>query len=122
MVWLSMMPGTRCCSFGELVTYDTGDCLLGWLIMAASGLGVCSVTVGANDKEPKSCLRREYPEARIVKSGKAKSFFDDVCRYLNGHKVNLPLDLQCTDFQLRIWADLQRMPRARSGCTARSRR
>lgn len=110
-VRLGMTPGTyRSGGLGASIEYATGDCPLGRLLVAATDHGICSVNVGANDHELEKRLRTEFPKAQIAKGRKARRFLDGVGRHLSGQRVNLPLDLQGTDFQLRVWAALQRIP------------
>ena len=95
---------------GRVVSYAIGDSSLGRLLVAATSHGICSINVGMDDGELVTLLKREYPKARIVKSGKASSFLSGVKDHLNGQQVKLPLDLQGTDFQLRVWAALRTIP------------
>lgn len=108
---LGMTPATyRNGGNGTLVTYATGDCPLGRLLVAATAHGVCSVNVGVNDDELVRALQREYPRGRIVRTDDAGLFLEGVRRHLRGQRVKLPLDIRGTDFQLKVWTALQHIP------------
>jgi AraC family transcriptional regulator of adaptative response/methylated-DNA-[protein]-cysteine methyltransferase len=95
---------------GTLVMYAIGDSTMGRLLVAATVHGVCSVDVGDDDEELVGALRKEYPKAKIVKSPKATRFLRGVNAHLRGQEVKLPLDVRGTDFQLKVWTALQRIP------------
>lgn len=95
---------------GRLVMYAIGDSRLGRLLVAATSHGICSVNVGEDDRELVKALRREYPRARIVRSGRAARFVRGLNRRLQGQAVKLPLDVRGTDFQLRVWTALRLIP------------
>jgi AraC family transcriptional regulator, regulatory protein of adaptative response / methylated-DNA-[protein]-cysteine methyltransferase len=95
---------------GALVMYAIGDSSLGRLLVAATTHGICSVDLGEDDDELIGALRREYPKAKISRSAKATRFLQAVKAHLEGQEVKLPLDIRGTDFQLRVWSALQRIP------------
>lgn len=95
---------------GRLVMYATGGSRLGRLLVAATTHGVCSVNAGDDDEKLEQALRREFPEAKIVKSQKAAQFLDGVKRHLEGQAVKLPLDIRGTDFQLKVWTAITTIP------------
>jgi AraC family transcriptional regulator of adaptative response/methylated-DNA-[protein]-cysteine methyltransferase len=108
---LGMTPATyRNGGSGALVMYATGSCPIGRLLVAATSHGICSVNVGVNDRELEVALRSEYRNATIVKSDKLNDLLYGVKRHLSGQRARLPLDIRGTDFQLKVWAALQRIP------------
>lgn len=108
---LGMTPGDyKAGGDGTLVMYATGDSTLGRLLVAATAHGICSVDLGESDEELVRALASEFPRARLVKSKKADRFLAGVNDHLRGQEVKLPLDIQGTDFQLRVWRALQQIP------------
>ena len=95
-------PGTR-------VTYAIGDCPIGRLLVASTAHGICTVNVGAHDEELVGALMREYPNGHVSKS-EDFGLLDGVRKHLRGQMVKLPLDIRGTDFQLKVWTALQRIP------------
>lgn len=108
---LGMTPATyRNGGTGQLVTYATGDCPIGRLLVAATTHGVCSVNVGTNDDDLVTALKWEYPRSRIVRTEDAKLLLEGVRKHLRGQRVKFPLDTHGTDFQLKVWTAIQRIP------------
>ena len=79
-------------------------------MVAATEHGICSVNVGSNDAELLAALRREYPKARLVKTDRAERFLEGINKHLRGQEARLPLDIRGTEFQLKVWSALQRIP------------
>lgn len=108
---LGMTPANyRAGGAGRRIIYSIGDSKLGRLLVAATSDGVCSVNVGNDDGKLLDGLRQEYPRAKIVRSERAELYLKGVNDHLKGQEVKLPLDIRGTDFQLRVWAALQRIP------------
>jgi AraC family transcriptional regulator, regulatory protein of adaptative response / methylated-DNA-[protein]-cysteine methyltransferase len=108
---LGMTPATyRKGGAGTRVTYATGDCPLGRLLVAATAHGICSVNLGTNDDELVRALHREYPKGQIAKTGEAELLLEGVRKHLRGQRVRLPLDMRGTDFQLKVWTALLHIP------------
>jgi len=99
------------------IIYTITNCPLGRLLVAATERGVCSVALGDSDSELTTALFAEYPNASIdskdtVISPSLNLWLSAVLEHLNGQKphVNLPLDIQGTAFQWRVWEELRRIP------------
>ncbi len=102
---------------GMRIIYTIANSSLGRLLVAATERGVCSVTLGDSDSELERSLMAEYPNASIdskdtVISPSLNLWLSKVLEYLNGKtpRVDLPLDLQATAFQWRVWEELRRIP------------
>jgi AraC family transcriptional regulator, regulatory protein of adaptative response / methylated-DNA-[protein]-cysteine methyltransferase len=108
---LGMTPATyRNGGPGTLISYATGDSILGRLLVASTDYGLCSVKVGRGDGDLLRALEKEFPRAQIVKAKRAKRFLYALNDHLNGQEVNLPIDIRGTDFQLRVWTALRNIP------------
>jgi len=115
---LGMTPGSyRGGAAGLRIRYSTGRCALGRLLVAATERGVCAVSLGDTDTELEAGLAREYPKARLERDdiGLGPSI-EALLAHLEGHqeRADLPLDVQATAFQWRVWNELKRIP---LGCT-----
>src|SRR5215813_10538072 len=102
---------------GMRIAFTIGDSPLGRLLVAATERGVCSVTLGDSDAELTRALFAEYPEASIDSKDTAISpslnlWLDCVLDSLKGEhrRVELPMDVQATAFQWRVWEELRRIP------------
>src|SRR5437870_7762469 len=102
---------------GMRIIYTIANCSLGRLLVAATERGVCSVALGDSDADLERALLAEYPNASIDKKDTVISpslnlWLSKVLEHLNGKtsRVDLPLDLQATAFQWRVWEELRAIP------------
>ena len=98
---------------GVEVTYAIADSPLGRLLVAATAKGICSVKLGDKDETLERELRTEYPAASITpnRSDLAR-WVSAILTYLSGRRphLDLPLDIQATAFQWKVWRYLQSIP------------
>ena len=102
---------------GMRIVYTIADSPLGRLLVAATERGVCSVALGDSNSELTAKLFAEYPQASIDSrdtkiSPSLNIWLSKVLDNLNGKtsRIDLPLDLQATAFQWRVWEELRRIP------------
>ncbi len=111
---LGMTPATyRNHGKNMKINYVVVDCPLGKLLVAATERGICSVTLGDEEKSLQQELQKEFSRAEIIAEGSAlKSSVTEILAHLEGKqpRLNLPLDVQATAFQKMVWEELQRIP------------
>jgi AraC family transcriptional regulator of adaptative response/methylated-DNA-[protein]-cysteine methyltransferase len=111
---LGMTPATyRRRGKGMNINYTTAESHLGRLLVAATERGVCSVQFGERDEDLEAALHAEYQSASIRRDATHLSaLIEGLLRHLDGAQPDLalPLDLQATAFQLRVWEELRRIP------------
>lgn len=115
---LGMTPGQyREGGRGVALSYAISETPLGLLIMAASDRGLCFVQFGQSQDELRERLVREYPGAQIAPMDPAAQpqlagWMQSLAAHLLGHRprLDLPLDLRGTAFQMKVWAYLQSIP------------
>jgi AraC family transcriptional regulator of adaptative response/methylated-DNA-[protein]-cysteine methyltransferase len=108
---LGMTPATyKKGGSGTMIVYATGACPIGRLLVAATEHGICTVNVGEGDEGLFAALRKEFPQAVLVRDERVGRYLDAVNRHLQGQEAKLPLDLRGTDFQIKVWSALQRIP------------
>jgi AraC family transcriptional regulator, regulatory protein of adaptative response / methylated-DNA-[protein]-cysteine methyltransferase len=98
---------------GVEVSYAIADSPLGRLLVAATAKGICSVKLGDKDQTLEDELRQEYPAASITPNRTDLArWVKTILTYLNGHRphLDLPLDIQATAFQWKVWRYLQSIP------------
>ncbi|HLG57203.1 MAG TPA: methylated-DNA--[protein]-cysteine S-methyltransferase [Vicinamibacterales bacterium] len=98
---------------GVDVSYAIADSPLGRLLVAATPKGICSVKLGDRDNALEDDLRREYPAASISRDrSDLTRWVKAILTYLNGRRphLDLPLDIQATAFQWKVWRYLQSIP------------
>jgi len=111
---LGMTPGTyRRGGRGMEIAYTVVPSPLGRLLVAATGRGICAVSLGDSDEALEQKLREEYPEAAIqCDNSRLKLWVSALISHLSGTRPNLdlPLDVQATAFQWRVWQELRKIP------------
>lgn len=111
---LGMTPATYARGgMGMSIYFTIAACPLGRLLVAATTRGICAVTLGAADEELEAQLRAEYPRGAIVRDdAQLRAWVDAILAHLSGRQthLDLPLDLQATAFQIRVWQELRRIP------------
>ncbi len=112
---LGMTPATyRKGGKGMKIGFSIAKSPLGKVLVAATERGVSAVYLGDSENKLLAELREEYPRAEI--SPGADSFqrwVREIVQRIEGKEPHfeLPLDLQATAFQRRVWQELQRIPR-----------
>jgi AraC family transcriptional regulator, regulatory protein of adaptative response / methylated-DNA-[protein]-cysteine methyltransferase len=84
------------------------------VLVAFTDRGVCAVSIGGAVESLRASLRDEFPRATIEPAGpSAHRIVDEVVRRLRGERsrMNVPVDLQGTAFELSVWRELTRIPR-----------
>ena len=95
------------------IKFTTGDSPLGNVLVAATGKGVCNVSLRESEEGAEDTLRARFPRAEIRRDdGALKPALDSVLARIAGRRLDdaLPLDLQGTDFQRDVWNQLLAIP------------
>lgn len=98
---------------GVDVRYTVADSPLGRLLVAATPRGICSVKLGDSDERLADELRDEYPAATISPDRQdLTKWITAILTYLGGRRphLDLPVDVQATAFQWKVWRYLQSIP------------
>lgn len=115
---LGMTPATyRKGGWGMKLGYAIAKSPLGKILVAATERGISAVYLGDEESKLIAELREEYPRAEIAAaSDKFERWVKEVLLRIEGRPphMELPLDLQATAFQRRVWKELQRIPRGRT--------
>jgi AraC family transcriptional regulator of adaptative response/methylated-DNA-[protein]-cysteine methyltransferase len=111
---LGMTPGEYRRGGSSLaIRFATAKCELGRVLLAATDRGVCAVFLADTDSELKSALDEEFPEAEIQRDGAGlDTWLTALVEHIAGERphLDLPLDVQATAFQRRVWEELRRIP------------
>ncbi len=98
---------------GMRIGYSMISSAVGQVLVAATDTGVCSVKIGASEAALAADLRREYPSADIAANLKPRTeWVKAISEHLRGEapSLDLPIDVQATAFQWKVWRALQRIP------------
>jgi len=96
------------------IGYAIAKSSLGKVLVGATERGVSAVYLGDADAKLVEELREEYPKAEIAAAGDSfERWVKEIVQRVEGNppRLELPLDLQATAFQRRVWQELQRIPR-----------
>ena len=110
---------------GMKINYTIADSPLGKLMVAATERGICAVSFGDDEAALEKELADEFFAAEIEKTDKGlKDAVKAILRSLDGEKtiLTLPLDLQASAFQMRVWSELRKIPMAKRVRMPRLRR
>lgn len=111
---LGMTPGAyRRGAAGVPIRYALHGTRFGHLGVAWTPKGVCAVALGDTSDRVVEELKSEFPAAELAREqGDAAEWIQSVLDYLDGSHPGLvvPLDLQGSAFQLRVWQALREIP------------
>ncbi|MFB0613288.1 bifunctional transcriptional activator/DNA repair enzyme AdaA [Aurantiacibacter poecillastricola] len=94
---------------GQVIHYAVIETTLGTMLVAATAKGVCRLAFGESDAD----LRLRFPSAELVEGAAAfRDLFEQVAQAVErpGTGQDIPLDVQGTAFQQRVWEELRRIP------------
>ena len=113
---LGMTPASfRRGGAGVTIAYTIDDAPLGRVLVGTTERGVCAVEIGATDAEVERKLRADFPNASITRDDDARATWvravlDRVRMPGRDTSNRIPLDLDGTEFQMKVWAALQAIP------------
>lgn len=105
--------GTQLDSRTVNIKYTVGDSALGKVVVAATGKGICAVSLTEADADAEQSLRARFPGAEIARDDNAlRAELGAVLDRISGRRLDdaLPLDLQGTEFQQQVWDQLLKIP------------
>ncbi|MEZ2417267.1 methylated-DNA--[protein]-cysteine S-methyltransferase [Luteibacter sp. RCC_6_2] len=118
---LGMTPASyRAGGAGASIRYTTTQTPLGMLLVATTAKGICSVTLGQDDRELETRLAEEFPLAERERVDEGREEWLDAVIARVAHDLGWsdrdapalpPLDVAATAFQWRVWDALTRIPR-----------
>ncbi|HEY1613823.1 MAG TPA: methylated-DNA--[protein]-cysteine S-methyltransferase [Rhizomicrobium sp.] len=93
----------------EEIRFATARSELGTILVARSPAGVCAILVGDEAKALKRDLAAEFGDARLVRDDRGlNADLDRILTFIENPAkgLDLPLDIQGTPFQRRVWTAL----------------
>lgn len=98
---------------GESIRFAVGECSLGAILVAATGKGICAITLG---DEPDALVRdfqdRFHNAELIAGDTEFEKLVARVVGFVEAPRIglDLPLDVIGTAFQTRVWHALRQIP------------
>jgi AraC family transcriptional regulator of adaptative response/methylated-DNA-[protein]-cysteine methyltransferase len=103
----------------QLIRFAVTSSRLGLVLVAATDKGICAIEFGRSPETLQEQLRRRFPKAEFQEPDPHfKAMIKQALAFLESPRqgrLDLPLDIQGTAFQRRVWLALQKIP---SGSTA----
>jgi len=99
------------------IRFATGQCSLGSVLVARSGRGVCAIMLGDDPDQLAGELQGRFPKARLIGDDpQFERWVAQVIDFVEAPRIglDLPLDIQGTAFQRRVWQALRRIPAGRT--------
>jgi AraC family transcriptional regulator of adaptative response/methylated-DNA-[protein]-cysteine methyltransferase len=92
------------------ILFSIAPCVLGRVLVATGGSGVCAILLGDDAGALVRDLRQRFPEARLRQA--CTELTETIAAFLARPAMGLeaPLDLRGSEFQLRVWRALQEIP------------
>ena len=95
------------------IEYTIVDSPIGRLLLAATKSGICAVCQGDSDAEVEASLSDDYPLARLRRDDEGMhEWAVRLTNYFAGQPLSkvLPVDVQATAFQWRVWESIRSIP------------
>ena len=98
---------------GVAIQYTIASTRIGNMLLAATDHGICCIRFGDSTADLERELRTEYPKAEIARADrKLGEHVKAIRAIIQGDSATaLPLDIQATAFQRRVWEALRAIPR-----------
>ncbi len=104
-------PGTyRRGGAGMRIEYAITSCPTGRLLFGVTERGICAICLGESDYAVEAAITRDYPSAVITRNDHDLApWIECFMKYFEGQDFHrdLPIDVQATSFQWRVWKQIQ---------------
>jgi AraC family transcriptional regulator of adaptative response/methylated-DNA-[protein]-cysteine methyltransferase len=98
---------------GTVIRFAVGQCSLGAILVAQSQRGICAILLGDDPDSLVRDLQDQFPKAEIVGGDSGfEQLVAEVVGFIEAPSIglHLPLDVQGTAFQERVWRALREIP------------
>jgi AraC family transcriptional regulator of adaptative response/methylated-DNA-[protein]-cysteine methyltransferase len=98
---------------GLRIRFAVAPCYLGWVLIAATGKGVCAIDLGDDPEAMEESLRARFSKAEFVDDDpRFTAWMAQALAFLESPRdhFDLPLDIEGTAFQRRVWLALREIP------------
>lgn len=98
---------------GAVIRFAVGQCSLGAILVAQSQRGICAILLGDDPDMLVRDLQDQFPKAEMIGcDGEFEQLIAQVVGFIEAPSIglHLPLDVQGTAFQERVWRALREIP------------
>jgi AraC family transcriptional regulator of adaptative response/methylated-DNA-[protein]-cysteine methyltransferase len=106
---------------GAEIYFGLGECYLGKVLVAESKKGICLVSMGSDANKLVVRLHAKFPKANLIEGDvKFQQVVKKVIKFAESPwlKSDLPLDIQGTEFQKKVWAAVRKIPAGKTASYA----
>lgn len=104
---------------GEQIRWCAASSPFGWMVVGATARGLCWLSLAGTRAQAEATLREEFPAAELKRDASLVRWVDAAIADLSHSadpirspaRMECPLDLRGTVFQLRVWQALRQIPR-----------
>lgn len=97
-----------------MIRYAIDRCSLGWVLAGASDKGLCCIELGDDPDALRSALQSRFPDAMLEQAtDNLGGMLPKVVGFIDAPQqsgLDLPLSVEGTGFQQRVWAALRAIP------------
>jgi AraC family transcriptional regulator of adaptative response/methylated-DNA-[protein]-cysteine methyltransferase len=98
---------------GAVIRFAVGQCSLGAILVAQSQRGICAILLGDDPDAIVKDLQDQFPKAQFIGGdNEFEQLIAEVVGFIEAPSIglHLPLDVQGTAFQERVWRALREIP------------
>ncbi|HEX7388197.1 MAG TPA: bifunctional DNA-binding transcriptional regulator/O6-methylguanine-DNA methyltransferase Ada [Castellaniella sp.] len=98
---------------GAVIRFAVGQCSLGAILVAQSQRGICAILLGDDPDCLVRDLQDQFPKAELIgRDNEFEQLIAQVVGFIEAPSIGLrlPLDIQGTAFQERVWRALREIP------------
>ncbi|NUF38432.1 bifunctional DNA-binding transcriptional regulator/O6-methylguanine-DNA methyltransferase Ada [Acinetobacter lactucae] len=98
---------------GVRIFFAIGECSLGDILVAQSQKGICAILLGDDPEKLLNDLQDKFPEADLIGcDDEFEQLIAHIVGFIEAPQIglDLPLDIQGTAFQQRVWQALKEIP------------
>jgi AraC family transcriptional regulator of adaptative response/methylated-DNA-[protein]-cysteine methyltransferase len=98
---------------GMTIRYAAVETSYGWMLVAATERGLCTVSLHNSHDTAITSLQTEFAEAQLTADTAALAgTVQQIVAHIEGAlpSLDLPIDVQATAFQMRVWNALRQIP------------
>lgn len=111
---LAMKPSDyRKAAEGLTLRYALAQCFLGWVLVAVTDRGICAIELGDYPEKLLEQVQQRFQKAYFEEGGEElTAVIETVIAFIDKptSEIELPLDIQGTAFQERVWQALRSVP------------
>ncbi|MGF2734556.1 methylated-DNA--[protein]-cysteine S-methyltransferase [Marinobacter sp. DUT-1] len=96
-----------------MIRYAIERCSLGWVLAGADDKGLCTIELGDDPDSLRSALQSRFPDATLQQvTDNLGGLLPKLIRFIDApqSRLDLPLSIEGTDFQQRVWEALRSIP------------